>query len=155
MEEILEKIDTSHQKICCREEYAEMARYLSDLAEGVGLNKKKSSKDYYLKRSYILLKSEGSDDFLVSKKVYNDATDLDGKVGMMKIKKFYPEEDVFSVICSHHLMKGHTGACTTKESMMNSYSNTPMTHVQNYWTYANSESISIYQITWKESPQSS
>jgi hypothetical protein len=34
MEEILKKFDTSHQQIYSREEYAEMAKYLSDLAEG-------------------------------------------------------------------------------------------------------------------------
>jgi hypothetical protein len=48
------------------------------VAEGVGLDKKKSSKGYYIRRSYVLLKSERSDDFLVSKKVCYDTTDLDG-----------------------------------------------------------------------------
>ncbi len=123
MEEILEKFDTSYQQIHSKEEYAEMAKYLSDLAEGVGLDKKNSNKDYYIKGSCILLKSESSDDFLVSKKVYNDATDLKGEVDMMKTMKFCPKEDVISVIRSHHLMKGHAGARTTWESEKNCYSN--------------------------------
>jgi hypothetical protein len=63
-----------------------------------------------MKRSYILC----SDDF-----VYNDAIDLDGAVDMVKIKKLCP----FSVIHSHHLMKGHVGDHTTWESVKNSYSN--------------------------------
>jgi hypothetical protein len=46
MDEILDIFDTSHQQIRSREEYAEMAKYLSDLAEGVGLDKKKSNKGY-------------------------------------------------------------------------------------------------------------
>ena len=53
-----------------------MVKYLSNLAEGVGRDKEKSNKDYYIKRSYILMKSESSDDFLVSKKVYDDVTDF-------------------------------------------------------------------------------
>jgi hypothetical protein len=53
----------------------------------------------------------------VSKKVYDDTTDLDGKVDKTKIKKLCPKEDIFSVICSHHLMKGHAGARTVWESV--------------------------------------
>jgi hypothetical protein len=41
----------------------------------------------------------------------------------MKIKKLCPKEDVFFVIFSHHLMKGHAGACTTWEAVKNTYSN--------------------------------
>jgi hypothetical protein len=100
MEEILRKFDPSHQQIHSREEYAEMAKYLSDLAEGIGLDKKKSNKDYYINRSCILLKSDSSADFLVLKKFYDEATDEDGDVDMMKIKKLCPKEDVFSVIPS-------------------------------------------------------
>jgi DNA-binding MarR family transcriptional regulator len=40
VEEILEKFDTSYQQIHSKEEYTEMAKYLSDLAEGVGLDKR-------------------------------------------------------------------------------------------------------------------
>jgi hypothetical protein len=44
MEEILKKFDTSHQQICSREEYAEMVKYLSDLAESAGLDEKKKTR---------------------------------------------------------------------------------------------------------------
>jgi hypothetical protein len=52
MDEILDIFDTSHQQIRSREEYAEMAKYLSDLAEGVGLDKKKSNKDSLDERAF-------------------------------------------------------------------------------------------------------
>lgn len=87
-----------------------MAKYLSDITEGIRLNRKKSNKDYYIKRSYIILKSQSSDDFLVSKKVCDVTTNLTGEVDMMKIQKLHPKEDAFAAISSHCLMKGHPGA---------------------------------------------
>jgi len=48
------------------------------------------------------MKVFGGDDYLVSKKVSDEATDIHGDVDMMKIKKLCAKEKVFfSVIHSH------------------------------------------------------
>lgn len=86
---------------------------LVTLQKVLGLTNRNSDKDYYIKRSYILLKSDSSDDFLVSKKVYDAATNVNGEVDMMC-------EDVFAAVSSHRLLKGHSGARITWESVKTS-----------------------------------
>jgi hypothetical protein len=50
------------------------------------------------------MKGAGGGDYLVSKKLSDKATDISGDVDMMKIKKLCAMEEVFSIICSHHLL---------------------------------------------------
>jgi hypothetical protein len=73
----------------------------------------RSQKQYYIERSIVVMKVVGGDDYLVSKKVSDEATDIHGDVDMMKIKKLCAKEEAFSTICSYHLLKQHAGARTT------------------------------------------
>ena len=67
------------------------------------------------------MKVFGGDDYLVSKKVSDEATDIHGDADMMKIKKLCAKEEAFSTICSHHLLKQHAGARTTQELVKKSF----------------------------------
>jgi len=60
---------------------------------------------------------------LVSKKVSDEATDINGDVDTMKIKKLCTIWELFSIICSHHLLKQYAGARNTWESVEKKISN--------------------------------
>jgi hypothetical protein len=91
--------------------------YPNDKVAGIRLGEKKSQNHYYIERSYVLMKVLGGKDYLVSKKVSDEATDINSDVDIVKIKKLCAKEEVFSVICSHQLLRQHAGAQTTWESL--------------------------------------
>ena len=58
-DEILAKYDMPHQVIHLKTEYNEIVKYLNDVAAGIALAEKRSQKQYYIKRSYVLMKTIG------------------------------------------------------------------------------------------------
>jgi hypothetical protein len=63
-----------------------MIQFLNGEISGESPKKKKNSKDYYLRRNYVVMHTGGGPDYLISRKVYDEARDEDGEVDLMKIK---------------------------------------------------------------------
>lgn len=133
VDDYFSKFDSSHALVKSRSDYADLIMFLSGPAKDKTV--KKSKADYYAMKNYVVMQGRsitGERDYLISKKVYEDAKDPHGDVDILKIKRLAVKEDLFEIIRSHHLLKQHAGMRNTWESIRRSYSNVSRDVVNKY-----------------------
>jgi hypothetical protein len=129
VDELFQKFDACHTQIKTKSEYDDLVKFLSGPAKDKKV--KKTPSEYYAIKNFVTMRGNETT-YLISKKVYEDARNVDGDIDILKVKRLAAKEDLFEIIKSHHLLKHHAGTRNTWESVKKSYSNVSRDIVNKY-----------------------